>query len=257
MKECVACKQDAGLLAKKTYNGYLCKTCRSYLPMRIDLKSCDTDYLLGLIEAAKAKATVFTATYSYGEMYLDSVHGMFCFSKGEKNGEPTDRGDIFSINELLETGIYCTDVKNVGTNTNRVVCDIKAKVKTEKICMEYSLVKNELCKCKPTSNGMLDITEPEKLTMFRSIFYQMIDDARYRVLKKLEDIQRLRGKITTAEQEKEWAKGVLFLDNADCTAEEVKKQQKKLMRMLHPDVHPELGEEYAQKINKAAEILLK
>ena len=104
---------------------------------------------------------------------------------------------------------------------------------------------------------MLDITEPEKLTMFRSIFYQMIDDARYRVLKKLEDIQRLRGKITTAEQEKEWAKGVLFLDNTDCTAEEVKKQQKKLMRMLHPDVHPELGEEYAQKINKAAEILLK
>lgn len=165
MKECVACKQDAGLLAKKTYNGYLCKTCRSYLPMRIDLKSCDTDYLLGLIEAAKAKATVFTATYSYGEMYLDSVHGMFCFSKGEKNGEPTDRGDIFSINELLETGIYCTDVKNVGTNTNRVVCDIKAKVKTEKICMEYSLVKNEPCKCKPTSNGMLDITEPREAVL--------------------------------------------------------------------------------------------
>ena len=51
--------------------------------------------------------------------------------------------------------------------------------------------------------------------------------------------------------------GALMAQGKKEEAEEVKKQQKKLMRMLHPDVHPELGEEYAQKINKAAEILLK
>ena len=107
MKECIICKQDAGMFAKKAYNGCVCKACRQYLPMHIDLKSCDADYLIRLVEQAKEKAKIFSNTSSYGTMYLDSVHGMFCFSKNEKNGEPTDLGDIFSIAELKDRHLLC------------------------------------------------------------------------------------------------------------------------------------------------------
>lgn len=111
---------------------------------------------------------------------------------------------------------------------------------------------------------MLDVTEPKRLTMFRSLFYQMIDDTRFQILKKLQDIQKLKEmeaesvkKKTASKQDMEWARGVLFLENTECSPEEIKKQQKKLMRMFHPDIHPELGDDYAKKINKAAEILLR
>ena len=263
MKECIICKQDAGMFAKKAYNGCVCKACRQYLPMHIDLKSCDADYLIRLVEQAKEKAKIFSNTSSYGTMYLDSVHSMFCFSKNEKNGEPTDLGDIFSIAELKETGIYCADIRNIGTNTNKVVCNVKVKVVTDNVATEYIAAENEPCEF-TKKDKMLDVTEPKRLTMFRSLFYQMIDDTRFQILKKLQDIQKLKEmeaesvkKKTATEQDMEWARGVLFLENKDCSPDEIKKQQKKLMRMFHPDIHPELGDDYAKKINKATEILLR
>lgn len=258
MKECVVCKKDAGMFAKKTYNGYVCKNCRQLLPMNIDLKSCDADYLIGLAKKAKEKSRKFSNTSSYGTMYLDSVHGMFCFSKNSKNGEPTDLGDIFFVTELKETGIYCSDIKNIGTKSNKVVCNIKVKVITNDIATEYIIVENEPCEF-VQKDKMLDVTEPKKLTMFRSLFYQMIDETRFQILKKLDDIQKLleMEKKTEKEKDIEWARGILFLNNEESSQGDIKKQQKKMMRMFHPDIHPELGNDYAQKINKAAEILLK
>lgn len=227
--------------------------------MHIDLKASDTDYLLPLYQRNKELAKRLEATCQYGELFLDTVHGLFCFSKGNKNGEPVHYGDIFSVTELTEVGIYMDDIRNIGQNTNKIVCSIKMRVKTKEVFMEYLVASNEGCKF--TQNGnKLDVTEPEKLTLFRNVFNQMIDDVLGRLLKKLEDIRKLKAYTDELENtpqacELNWARGVLFLEQGESSPEVVKKQYKELMRIFHPDLHPELGDAYAQKLNKAYEIL--
>lgn len=259
MKECILCKGEAGLLAYKAYNGMICRKCRSYLPMHINLKASDTDYLLPLYQKNRELAKHFEASCQYGELFLDTIHGLFCFSKGNKNGEPTHYGDMFSVTELIEVGIYMDDIKNVGQNTNKVICNVKMRVKTKDVSMEYLVVSNEDCKF-IISGNKLDVTEPEKLSLFRNIFNQMIDDVLGRLLKKLEDIRKLKAYTDELENtpqacEINWARGVLFLEKEECSSETVKKQYRELMRIFHPDLHPELGDTYAQKLNRAYEIL--
>ena len=133
MKECILCKGEAGTFAHKAYNGAICRKCRSYLPMHIDLKASDTDYLLPLYQRNKELAKCFFTSCQYGELFLDTIHGLFCFSKGNKNGEPVHYGDIFSVTELTEVGIYMDDIRNIGQNTNKIVCNIKMRVKTKDV----------------------------------------------------------------------------------------------------------------------------
>lgn len=260
-KDCAICKEPTGLFAHKIYNGVICRKCRAYLPARIQLKASDTDYLLGLYERNKELAKSFEATSHYGYLFLDSIHGLFCFSKGEKSGEPTEFGDIFSIKELTETGIYCSDIRNVGSGSaNKVVCNIKMKVTTDAISMEYMVAENEPCKYTHGKNHMLEVHEPEKLTMFRNMFYQMIDNEMSRVLRKLEEIKRLRAYAEEAENtplasEVNWARGVLFLKKDEATPEKIKSRYRELMHIFHPDLHPDLDDAYAQKLNEAYGIL--
>ena len=227
--------------------------------MHIDLKASDTDYLLPLYQKNKSLAENFTASCQYGELFLDTIHGLLCFSKGNKNGEPTHYGDIFSVTELTEIGIYMDDIKNVGQNTNKIICNVKMRVKTKSVFMEYLVAANESCKFTQNSSK-LDVSEPEKLSLFRHIFNQMIDDVLGKLLKKLEDIRKLKAYTDELENtpqacELNWARGVLFLEKDECSPEGIKKQYKELMRMFHPDLHPELGDVYAQKLNKAYDIL--
>lgn len=260
MKNCILCKEAAGVFAYKAYNGVICRKCRNYLPMHIDLKASDTDYLLPLYQKNKELAKRFEATCQYGELYLDSVHGLFCFSKGSKNGNPANLGDIFAITDLIETGLYIDDIKNIGQNTNKIICNVKMRVKTRSISVEYLVAANEPCKFTQGKGNKLDVTEPEKLTLFRNIFNQMIDDVLGRFLKKLEDIRKLKAytdelENTPQASELNWARGVLFLEKEECTPELVKQRYRELMRLFHPDLHQDLPDMYAQKLNRAYEIL--
>lgn len=263
MKECILCKEAAGRFAHKAYNGMVCRKCRKYLPMSIYLKGSDTDFLMPLYLKNKRFAEQFTATSRYGELFLDSVHGLFCFSrKSQIDGEPSYYGDIFSVTELTEVGIYMDDVKNVGQNTNRITCNVLMLVKTKDIHMKYLVTSGETCKFTKVSGNKLDITEPERLTLFRNLFYQMIDDSLGQLLKKLEDIRRLKAYTDELENtpqacELNWARGVLFLEKEECSPDAVKQRYRELMRLFHPDLHPELDDAYAQKLNKAYEILKK
>lgn len=257
MKQCVICGEKVSFLSHKIYNGHICRKCRAFIPKNIQLKACDTDYLFKLYEKSKEKSKLFDYTASYGSLFIDSTHGMLCVSRGGKGGEPVDYGDIFTVEELENIAIYCTDVRNIGTKSNKIVCNVKLRVKTADINTEYLVYQNESCKFTYGKGSTLDVREPEKLTMFRNMIHQMIENVYYNAVHKLEEIRRLKKVATDAEKEKEWARGVLLLDNVECSLEEIKKHQRVLIRAFHPDTHPELDSEYAQKINKAYEILTK
>jgi hypothetical protein len=220
------------------------------------LAAAENEYLRELYRKNREKAENFSSTASCGKLYIDSVHCMLCFSEKAVKGEPAHFSDIFYISELLELGLYCSDVRNIGTNTNRVVCNVKLKVKTQETCREYTILKDEPCSYK-VKNGYLEWEEPCKVSMFRSMMNQMIADVTAGFTKKLNRIWELRGTIdkTMQDIDAEWARGILFLDNKPCAPEEIKSHQRKMTRLFHPDLHPEIDSEYMQKINRAYEIL--
>lgn len=257
MKQCVICKKDIRMLASKIYNGYICKECRRYIPSSIQLSATDADYLLRLYNRNSEKSRKFEYTASYGSMYIDSVHSMLCFSTSSDKNGPVNFGDIFTVDEIREMSLYCTDVRNVGTNSNKIVCNVKMKIKTDDVSVEYMVCRNQSCSYSVSGNNKLECREPDKLVMFRCMVNQMIDDTLSGLQKKLDDINYLKKVTSESEKEKEWARGILFLENIDCTQEEIKKQQRVMMRIFHPDIHPEYDADFAGKINKAYEILSK
>lgn len=257
MKKCVICNEKAGFFSKRITDGCICSKCIAYIPERVKLRYADTEYLTGIYNTNKEKQKKFNWTASYGSLFIDSTHGMFCISKKIKKDNPMEFGDIYFITDLLEIALYCTDVRNIGTKTNKIVCNVKMRAKTNESSNEYSIRQNERCSFTHIGNGSLECNEPEKFIMFRNMFNQMIDNVRFNLLNKLDDIQRMKKNINAFEDNREWAKGVLFLDDKNYSLETIKRHRNILIRQFHPDISSDYGTEFAEKINKAYDILTK
>lgn len=252
MKTCVVCKENAGSFSHKTYNGVICKNCEKYLPINISLKDCDSDYLIELIAQKKEKAKDFSCTASYGALYIDSVHSMLCISMKRSKDAPASLGDVFSIKEIKEMGLYCSDVKNIGGKIPKLVCNVKFRIVTDDAKAEYVVFQNEHCSFTKTKTGDIHWKEPEKLSMFRNMINQMIENITFGFKAKLEAMHRFKD----AGSSKQWAKGVLFLPDKELNEAEIKSRYKSLMRMFHPDINPQASEEFAQLLNEAYKILI-
>lgn len=259
MNPCIVCNGKTNIFSEKTADGRICRKCRAYIPASVQLRYADAEYLKDLYKANKGKQKRFDCTAAYGNLFIDSLHGTFCISRTSKNGKPLEFGNIHSVTELTEIALYCTDVQNIGVKSNKIVCSVKMRMKTNETIEEYLICKNEPCSCKrsKTNIGMLEWNEPDRLVMFRNMFNQMIENVRYGLLKKLNDIQQAKKAINDYEYNKEWAKGILFLDDKDCSIETIKRHRNILIRQFHPDVSPEYGAEFAEKINKAFDIMSK
>ena len=259
MNVCVLCGGKTNLFSKKTAEGEICKDCLSMIPISVKLNVSKTEFLKRIHDENLEKKKDFETTASYEGVYIDSIHGMVCICKKGNKEEPPEFHDIFRVTELIEAGLFCTNIKNVGTTTNSIVCDIKFRLKTKDISNEYLIVKGKKCAYKTIGNGKLEWIEPYELSMFRNVFNQMIEDVAFNLLGKLKTIQEMKAVLSAEEESREWAKGVLFIDrDSVCDSETIKNKRNELARIFHPDGNSGFGNtETAAQINKAYKILSK
>lgn len=253
MKQCIICNEKAGFLSKKTSVGHICRKCSAYLKSNFRLDSYSLEEIKEFYQTNYDKSKVFTTTESYGNLYIDSIHSMLCFSQN-KGDEPTMFGDIYYVTEIEEMAIYCSDVRNIGTNTNKIICNVKMTVKTADFTTEYTVAEKENCAFEIKDKN-IDWKEPYKLSMFRNMINQMIDNVVFALLEKLNNIQEMNKELSKYGKEKEWARGALLLSNEDFELKDIKKRYRNLSKIFHPDANPDIDPEYIKQINSAYEIL--
>lgn len=173
---------------RKTADGYICTDCFSYIPTVINYKDCSQIRLDRMIEKNKEYRKRFTTTTSFGSLFLDNVHKMFCISRKHKNDEPQELCNIFPASEIKEIGFYCKDPRNIGTNTNIVVCDIEFYLKTDEAIIKEVVSKNERCAFKRVGDK-LEWEEPGIVIMVRAIMDQMLRDELNHLVEKLDRLQ--------------------------------------------------------------------
>lgn len=264
MKTCILCNNSAGWFPKKSYSGYLCKDCLSLIPLNVCLSTADTDFLKGVTEKAKERKERFKCTAFYGTLFIDGVHNMFCISKRQSDrrqqgrcssrnkvvdmisttksdrrqskGEPLSFGDVYYITELKEVGLFCTNVRNIGSRVPKIICDVKIRVKTDETFTEYVIANNEPCSFKTVKDGV-EWNEPAKLSMFRSLFNQMIENEVCGAWERLEEARAMEKALSQIPRSERWARGIFFFgEDEEITTEALKKRRDMLVKLFHPDV---------------------
>lgn len=260
MNKCVICGEKTGIFSKKTTDGAVCRECIKYIPDCFILSNADSHALLRFIERSKEYKKAFEPTAFYGNLYLDSVHSMLCYSKTGKEGSPLSYGDIYKVTELKEIGLFCTNPRRVGT-TSRVVCDVKLSIKTLDIQTQYIVAYQKQCQTVHNNDGTVSCCDPVELTVIRNLLNQMFEDVRQGLGKKAAEIQRLielskrKVKQDKEKAKYEWARGILYIENENYSLEEVKRRYRELGRIFHPDIHPELPDDYMAMLNSAYSLL--
>lgn len=256
--DCVVCGNKTGFFSSsKTYDGRICNNCRAYIPSEVCLASADADRLKEFYKESNRRKALFFNTASYGSLYIDSVHNMLCISNKSKRGYPLRYGNIYFVSELSEMALYCSDV--VQKSPYRIECRVKLRISADSFSGEFVVASNEKCCFKRVDKDTLRVSEPSKVTFFRCMLNQMIDNERVGLTKQLEALHKLKSALSEAEASKEWAKGILFLEsNVPCSLEDVKHQRNMLVRIFHPDLNTDFSNaEITAQINKAYEALMR
>lgn len=246
---CLVCGQKAGMSATKLKNGRICKSCASKLP---SLMIANTPYiqegtLTHAMEYVRYNMEKFCATATYGELAIDSMHGLFAIAKKyDKDGKPLSGNNVFSAYDLSDVGIYC------GTphvDHNNVFADIEFKFELEnpRMIVSTKIKKNAKCYSKKADSTHLEWDEPHDLAMFRTLFSQMLSGV-------FEDVQSLLCGKTVHEFEVEKAMAIFMLPE-DYSISDLKKARRLMMKVYHPDKGEDDVTREAQIINDAYDLL--
>ena len=253
--KCAMCKKNAGIFASRLADGYICKECKRFLPYGLHFKSMESFYIRDMYEKNKEKAEHFDATSNLGDLYLDSIHNMFCISKKQINGNPTNFGNIFHILELTGIGLVCSNVRNTaltgGATRDNIICDIKFIVKTKEVSADYIIKQSVRCSFSYNGNK-IEWNEPGEIEVFRKLLAQMLDNICGELTNKVEEMRSLKDKLPDSEK---WARGILYLPEKEpLTQEELKKSRNRLIKLFHPDNGFD-DSSYSELINRAYKIL--
>jgi hypothetical protein len=257
MAECCVCGKKAGIFSAVSLNGRVCKECLSYLPKGLNIRAAEKEYLNDIISENRRLAEIFEGTSHYGCLYIDQTHGLICISDKGKQETPLSFGNIFGLKDIKEMGLFLCDVRNAGQNTNRILGNVKFRIKTDTIHTEFVIAKGKECPFK-IKGDKVEYEEPRELTVFRVLINQMIENECLALIKKLEKLHELDSELKKHDERTKWAKGVLFLgrdEQADLPT--VKARRNFLIRKFHPDYNEdtEYNEEISAYLNEAYEIL--
>lgn len=258
MSECILCKKKANLFAKKISDGLVCADCQRFISPNTAFSAENRDHLEKVIEKNKKLSEIFDYTTNYGNLYLDAIHSMFCVSRKEdKQGEPTEFGEIYYIEDLKSVGLFCANVKNIGSNgRDRIVCDVKFKYTTKDVSREYIIAKKQACSYEYRSGSQLEWNEPGDFQVFRNTFDTILKGVYDVWIKRLENLEEMKEIAGKGEHNLSWAKGVLFISPDDEVSQaDIKERRNKLVKIFHPDMTKTGDAAIALQINEAYKML--
>ena len=248
--QCLICGESIKALSgTKLKNGKICKSCASKLPSLLlqNKPYLQEGTLRRIIELIANNMEKFCATASYGKLHIDSIHGLFCIANSlNKDGKPKTGNNVFSIYDLSEVGVFC---KSPRANHNNVLVDVEFRCTIEDPFLSFSvpIKKSVRCHTKRVDQQHVEWEEPNDLSMFRTLFNQMLSGA-------FEKVNAILCGKTVHEFEVEKARAIFMLTK-DYTAEDLKKARRLMMKVWHPDKAQEDVTREAQIINDAHDLL--
>ena len=247
---CILCNNKVGLKSVRLKDGRICKSCASKLPS-LFLKNAPYIQKYSLKRAmfhVAENMKEFCATASYGKLHIDSVHGFFCIAdKLTKEGKPKSGNNVFSIYNLTEIGLVCNSPR---VEHSGVVVDVEfsCHLTDPDFSIRTTIKKYAKCKYNRVDSTHVEWDEPGDLSMFRSMFNQMLSYA-------FEKINQMLCSKTVYEFELEKARAIFMLPE-NYTEVDLKKARRLMMKVYHPD---KAGEDdvtrEAQIINEAHDLL--
>lgn len=247
---CLICDKPISVLfGKKLKNGKICNDCVAKLPSLMlegvpYIQECTLKLAMSCVKNAVDR---FCATASYGKLHIDSIHGLFCIaSKLTTDGKPKSGNNAFSIYNLTEVGLTCT---NPRTDHGNVLIDVEftCQLADPHISFKTIIKRGVRCHTERVDSNHVTWDEPGDLAMFRSMFNQMLSGAFEKVN------QMLCGK-TVHEFEIEKARAIFMLPK-DYSDSDLKKARRLMMKVYHPDKGEEDTTREAQIINDAYDLL--
>lgn len=246
---CIICEKPAGIGSTRLQNGRVCKDCTSKLPSimlrgRPYLQEYTLKYAMDYVSKNMEK---FQATASYGKLHIDEIHGLFAVSDAlNKENKPKSGNNIFSVYDLGDVGLCCNSPRFSRGN---VFADIEftCSIENPRVLFKVVIKRNAKCVSKRSGFNDIDWNEPSDLSMFRTLFNNMLSGA-------FERIANLLCGKTIYEFELEKARALFMLDE-NYTNDNLKKARRLLMKAYHPDVAGEDVTREAQIINDSYNLL--
>ena len=249
MSECIICGKPTGFFDKRNAEGYICKECADCIPSVIDCTACGTEKLKYFRDKNMQKRKLFEPTASFGTLYLDSIHKMFCISPSHKKDMPTKLCDLFFVSEIEEIALYCANPVCKGDGRSiSVTCDAELYVRTHDLHIKTIISHNEKCSYKLLDGHKVEWKEAARIAMFRSMFNQMVEDENNAMLKEINAVRNSKMIV--------WAEGVLMLKNP-YTADELKQHYEFLKHNLQYSTNRHEAEYYNAILEQSYKILQK
>lgn len=249
MKSCLICNKKINFGGKRATDGFVCKECSRLIPSWVDISVSDKEHLTEAYNSTLEKKNRFRCTASYGKLEIDGVNNLLCIRKNKH-----DYTDIYYVSELKQVGLFCTNLRNTGQQSDHVTCNVKFRLAlTNGASKEITIATNETCPYDYVGNkrvsafvgnGQIECREPVSVTAFRALFNQMIDNEVASIEEKLSFIRKTKPLLSESEKTEEWARGVFLFDkNEPIDAGVLKQRRNSLIKLYHPDVGNPLFED--------------
>ena len=245
---CLICDKPVGFSSIKLKSGKICKSCASKLPSLMIKGNpyVQESALKRAMELVKENMRQFCATASYGKLHIDSMHSLFAIAeKLDKDGKPKTGNNVFSIYQLSDVGVFCTSPR---ADHNNVLVDVEFRCTLEDPYISFSvpIKRGAKCRTERVDSQHVSWDEPYDLSMFRSLFNQMISGT-------FEKVNAMLCGKTIHAFEIEKARAIFMLPE-DYTADDLKKARRLMMKVYHPDKGEDVTRE-AQIINDSYDLL--
>lgn len=240
---CILCENPLPMVGGVSiHNGKICKTCATRIPsiMLENAKNWSSYTLEVAIDYEDELYDKFDETASYGDLHIDTTHGLFALSKKMKDGRPIER-NVFSIYDLSEVCLCCGSP--VVNSHNQVHVDIEFRARIEKLSLPIrtTVKKGVLCQSKKIDSEHLSWEEPADMLMFIQMFNTMLKGT-------WEKMQMYLCGRELYEYEIEKARAIFMLPER-FTMEDLKKARNMLVKAYHPDMAGE-DDVYASEATK-------
>lgn len=250
MANCCVCEKPLSMLSGvNIYSGKICKKCAAKAPSVAMANSSNwSSYSIeAMIQYENEVFDQFDATASYGELHIDTVHGLFAISKKLKDDKPITR-DVFSALDLSEVALYC---KSPRVDNHVVYVDVEFMCRIEPLSLNIKqVIKHKVrCETKRVDSAHVEWQTPGDLQIFIEMFNTMLSGLWQRMNMML---------CGTTVQDLELEKArALFMLHEDYTMEDLKKARNLLMKVYHPDVAGVADTTEASQIINRSFVLLK